>query len=440
MDGKQSIERPSSGAAPRPRAAPKVRALSCPSCGAPLTVRGLLQTESIACGACGSVIDLADANLQVISTFQTNALLQPLIPLGARGKLLGDPFEVIGFMRRQITVEGVDYQWSEYLLFNPYKGFRWLTEYTGHWTFVRTLTERPIGDAQPRYMNRTFQHFQTSRAKVTYVLGEFYWRVQVGEAANVDDYVSPPYLLSRERSEKESVWSLGQYIDPEVIRAAFAVKTPLPPRVGVYSCQPAPYRAAATSIYRLFGWLLVGAVFIQLIAGFLSQNKLVYRGDFAYRPASGEKSFVTDVFDVPGRASNLVVKSHADVSNSWLYLGLALINDETGQAYDFGREISYYSGRDSDGSWSEGGRDDQAALPAVPAGRYYLRIEPENPGDAVAYSIRVYRDVPRWSFFVLAVLGLLLLPGWLFWRQRYFEIQRWAESDHPIITYSSDDN
>jgi len=246
--------------------------------------------------------------------------------------------------------------------------------------------------------------------------------------------------LSREKSEKEIVWSLGQYIDPEVIRAAFQLKTPLPPRVGVYSCQPSPYGASASAVYRMLAWFLLAAVVIHAVIGLLSQNKLVYRADFSYRPTSGEKSFVTDVFDLPGRTSNVVVRTHADVSNSWMYLSLALINQDTGQAYDFGREISYYSGTDSDGSWSEGSRDDDAVVPSVPTGRYYLRIEPENAGDNVSYAIRVYRDVPRWSFFMLAVVALLVFPGWLFSRQRYFEIQRWAESDHPIVTFSSGDD
>ena len=31
------------------------------------------------------------------------------------------------------------YQWREYLLFNPYHGFRYLTEYAGHWNVVSTL-------------------------------------------------------------------------------------------------------------------------------------------------------------------------------------------------------------------------------------------------------------------------------------------------------------
>jgi hypothetical protein len=400
-----------------------------------------LQTDTIACGGCGSVLDLSDDNLQVLSTFQAKARIEPWmsIPLGARGKLLGDTFETIGFLRRKVNVEGVDYEWSEHLLFNPYKGFRWLSNYNGHWTFIRTLLERPEGLYVVTYQGRTFKHFQGAMAEVTYVLGEFFWRVRVGEKTFVDDYASPPYLLSRETSENEIVWSLGQYVLPEVVRSAFGLKAPLPAPVGVYSCQPEPYASIAGPIYRLFGGFLAGAVFLQLLMLFLSRNELVYRGDFQYAPSSGEKSFVTDVFEVPGRTSNVVLRTHANVSNSWIYLNLALIDESSGHAYDFGREISYYFGRDSDGSWSEGKTDDEATLPAIPAGRYYLRIEPENGGDSVSYSIGVYRDVPRWTFFVLAVLALVSVPGYVFWRQRYFEIQRWAESDHPIVTSSSDD-
>jgi len=445
MDGDQPLEPASAGAPPpRAREAPRIHTLACPSCGAPLTVRGLLQTESIACGACGSVLDLTDENLQVISTVRSKLRVQPLIPLGTRGKLLGDTLEVIGFLRRKVTVEGVDYEWGEYLLFNPYKGFRWLSEYNGHWTFIRTITDRPSASgSRIDYLNRQFQHFQTADASVTYVLGEFFWRVQVGETARVDDYVSPPYIVSRESTENEIAWSLGQYLEPRLVAQAFQLQGSLPTPVGVYSCQPGPFGATSPKVYGLFGRFLIAALVLQLLVLFLSRNQLVYQGHFAYqgdaalRLTSGDASFVTDVFDVPGRTANVVVRTDADVSNSWIYLSFALISEETGNAYDFGREVSYYFGSDGDGAWSEGTRSDEATLPSVPAGRYYLRIEPQGPGGTISYTVKVYRDVPRWSFFWLGLLALLLPPGFLFWRRRLFEVRRWSESDHPMVTLSS---
>lgn len=420
-----------------PRSGPKVRSFQCTSCGAPLTVRGLLQTETIACGSCGSIIDLSDENLRVISTFQLRTRVQPLIPLGTRGTLFGDLLEVIGYLRRKVTVEGVDYEWGEYLLFNPYKGFRWLTEYNGHWTYVRSMLDRPEGAGNRiGYMGRDFQHFQTSRATVSYVIGEFFWRVRVGETANVDDYVAPPYMISCERSDKEITWSLGQYLDSDAVRAAFKLKDALPGRIGVFSCQPSPYGTTPSRVNALLGKFLLAAVALQLFFLFFSQNRVVFKAAYTYEPSAPEKSFVTDPFDIGGHTSNVVVRSEADVSNNWLYLGYALIDEESGRAYDFGREISYYYGRDSDGSWSEGGQKDEAVLPAVPAGRYYLRIEPDGPVPA-HYTVAVARDVPRTTFFVLALGALFIVPGFLFWRQRSFEVQRWSESDHPMWQVSN---
>ena len=421
---------------------PKVKSFACSGCGAPLTVRGLGQTETIACTSCGSVIDLTDENLQIISKFEAARTIEPLIELGTRATFLGEKLEVIGYLRRKIVVEGVPYEWAEYLLFNPYKGFRWLNEYNGHWTYIRTLIERPkIDYGSPQHMDRRFKHFQTANAQVSYVLGEFFWRVEVGERANVEDYVSPPYMLSRESSDKEIVWSLGQYVEPEVVWQAFRPKSPAPLRVGVAPCQPRPHQALASSIYRYFFWLLAAAFIVQLLAVGAARNQLVFKDAYTYSPRAVEKSFVTDVFDVPGRTSNLVIKTQADVSNDWIYLSLALIDEASGNAYDFGREISYYSGHDSDGSWSEGSRDDSVVLPAVPAGRYYLRIEPEGSGtNSVPYQVQVYRDVPRWTFLFWTVIALGVFPAWMFWRQSRFEIERWSESDHPIITYSSEDD
>lgn len=118
-------------------------AFNCPGCGAALTIRAQGRTESIACGNCGSVIDAQDPKHQVLSKYRARIKHEPLIPLGKRGKLRGEEFECIGFMRRRVQYYGVIYEWSEYLLYNPFKGFRWLGEYNGHWTLYKTLTTPP---------------------------------------------------------------------------------------------------------------------------------------------------------------------------------------------------------------------------------------------------------------------------------------------------------
>jgi hypothetical protein len=402
-----------------------------------LEIRGLRQTEAIACTSCGAIIDITDENYRIISRVLTAVRHEALIPLGTRGKLRGETFEVIGYLRRKINVEGVDYEWSEYLLFNPYKGFRWLTEYNGHWSSVKTTSNVPQlqgdgFDQQVDYLGQTFYHFQTVEAEVSYVLGEFYWRVQVGEKCRVTDYVAPPYILSREQTIDEVSWSVGEYIEPETLWQSFRLKTAPPTRIGVAPNQPSSYSSQSGKIIRLLGLLALVAVLIHFLFLVFASNKLVYQNEFVFHQSDTEKALVSDVFEIPGRTSNVVIQSKAQVDNSWIYLSMALINQETSTAYDFGREISYYHGVDGGEAWSEGGISDEAILPSVPPGKYYLRIEPGSPSSSVNYSIRVYRDVPRWSYFFITLGALGLIPLIYWWCERSFESRRWAESDHPL--------
>jgi hypothetical protein len=161
---------------------------------------------------------------------------------------------------------------------------------------------------------------------------------------------------------------------------------------------------------------------------------------------AGENSFVTEMFDLGGRTSNVEVSIATDLSNNWAYFNLALINADTGHALDFSRQVSYYSGSDSDGTWTEGKATDTVILPSVEPGKYYLRVEPEmdtaTPSVTarnVRYQIKVVRDVTTWVYFFIGCLLLLIPPIWTSIRGGSFESQRWAESDYAGGSSSSGD-
>ncbi len=433
---------PPESSPPPPAQAPSTKALQCPKCAGRLEVRGLGQTTTIVCSSCGSVIDISSDDARVVSTFDAHLTRHPVVPLGSRGTLGGDKYEVIGFMCRAITVDGTDYEWSEYLLFNPYKGFRWLTEYNGHWNDVKTTTGRPEDGVNKTvtYLGSSFNLFQIAEARVTYVLGEFYWRVSVGEKTQVTDYVMPPLMLSKEATKEETTWSLGEYVEPDVVAQAFGVKGAMPTRIGVYANQPSPFGAKAKLLGRAFAVLAASAVVVQMASCALAQNRKVFEQAYTFTQEDRGKSLVTEPFAITGHPSNVVVETTADIENKWIYLSLALINLDSGQAYDFGREVSYYSGVEGGESWSEGGRSDEAVLPSVPAGQYYLRIEPDTDTPPVGYVVRVYRDVPTYWFLPVALVALSLYPL-IFWiRSRSFETQRWAESDRGSGSSSKSDD
>lgn len=432
---------------------PLVKGLNCPGCGASLTMRAAAHTLTIVCESCTSILDARDPNFQVLQKFEAKRKVDPKIPLGARGGFEEYTYEVIGFQVRTIVVEGVPYSWHEYLLFNPYKGFRYLTVYNDHWNFVRTVRavpQEPTFAGKPTKIVRgeRFKHFQTATAKTTYVLGEFPWQVRVGDAVEVRDYISPPQILSSESFDsgqgwQETTWSLGQYMTGRQVWQAFKLQGQAPRAEGIFANQPSPYKGRVKGIWITFA-LALFALFVTLVVMVgMARDEQVFRGSYAFQPGGAdEKSFVTDVFELKGeRPATVEVRTRANVSNDWVFLSYALIDEQTGRAWDFGREVSYYFGRDSDGSWTEGSQEDTARLPMVPPGRYYLRVEPEKSTPApVTYEIQIKHDVPEGLFIIMA-FGALLVPPVIFSiRAAAFEGKRWQESDYASSDEDDDDD
>src|SRR5713226_10122047 len=89
---------------------PQARALNCPKCGAAIMLRSFGQAETVVCGSCHCILDAKDPNLAILQQFEAaTSVTKPLIALGARGKLHGTDYEVIGFQRRHSKIEGISY-------------------------------------------------------------------------------------------------------------------------------------------------------------------------------------------------------------------------------------------------------------------------------------------------------------------------------------------
>jgi hypothetical protein len=428
---------------------PQVKGLNCPNCGAAIVLRSLGHAETVVCNSCHSILDAKDPNLQVLQKFQVATSEDPpLISLGTRGKLKGADYEVIGFQRRSIKVEGITYRWHEYVLFNPYKPIRYLSEYQGHWNDITVCKELPIVSfGEVNYLGEVYKHFQSSDATTNYVLGEFPWQVRVGEHAAIAEYIKPPRVLASEKTANEVTWSLGEYIYGSEIWKAFNLPDSPPEAFGVYENQPSPVTDNVKAIWGAFAAFAI--LLLVLMAGFdmadpktvVLQNTYTFAATVPNEP-QGEASFVTDMFNLEGRTSTVKVTTDAMADNSWIYLNYALINQDTGQAWDFGREVSYYHGYDSDGAWTEGSTHDSVVIPTVPSGHYYLRIEPESDPKhpQIVYTVEVERGVPVFGFYGLAFFALLIPAVVMTWRSLSFERARWAESDHPPVQFANSDD
>ena len=140
----------------------EVKQFNCPKCGGQLNLYTPDLSKTVACIHCGSVLDISTEDGKLLAKYRekTTGKPTPIIPLGSRGNLRGEDVIVIGFMVRTIVVDHIRYSWSEYLLFHSPNEFRWLTEYQGHWNFIKA-TSIPKGSGQEiQHLDFTFKHFQ----------------------------------------------------------------------------------------------------------------------------------------------------------------------------------------------------------------------------------------------------------------------------------------
>jgi Domain of unknown function (DUF4178) len=423
-----------------PLVAPPVahsKALACPNCGGPIEFRSFGHAINVTCPQCLSILDASDPQLQILQRASEKMdRRKPVIPLGSRGTLRGVAYEVIGFQARYVQVDGETYEWQELLLFNPYKGFRYLTFYQGHWNLIQTLEPMPRANGVTAlFEGQNYKHFTGAVATTAFVLGEFPWRVRAGEKVRTDDYICPPNVLSSETTNDEVTWSKGEYVSGDEIWKAFQLPDAPPRPVGIYLNQPSPFAGKVGGIWTQFVMMELALVVLMMVFAFTSKREVVLNESHRFSTAdTGEPSFVTKPFELKGRAAPLALTVNTDLANDSVYLNFALINDSTGQAVDFSKEIGFYAGSDEDGSWKEGSKKETIRLPAVEPGSYYLRVEPEMDAEggaakSVNYELVLMHDSPSYSWFLIAGLLLLLPPVIYSIRAKSYETQRWMESD-----------
>ena len=418
----------------------KAKNFQCPQCGAPLSARSA-EIVSVGCGSCGAIVDPQHEVAKKIATAKAKQKVAPLLELGSTGTLRGEKLEVIGFMQRRMQADGAWYFWREYVLLGPDNSLRWLSEYNGHWNLARVQTKAvaALGD-RVKFGGEDYKHFQSYEAQVDFVIGEFPWQVKLDETAKVHDYIAPPLMLSREVTGRENTWTISEYLPAAEVEAAFGLKKPLPAPLGTFANQPNPRAERHRATARYFWWLFLATWVIHLGLLLFGPGSLL-KESLSFRNGEDEPRLSKE-FALPEGASRLEISHEAQLRNNWVALQLTLVNKDTGQSWQANRELSYYEGVDDGESWSEGSKSDDLIFTDLPPGTYYLaeeaELDPASP--SVGGQLRVGHPGPRWSSLILLLVWLAAFPIFTFVRQKSFEIARWAESDHPIVTASSDDD
>lgn len=427
------------GTASTPKQATAVQ-LACPHCGGPLALRAPDKTERVTCPNCGSLLDVNHGQLKYLTTLTLK--VTPLIPLGAVGTFNGQQFTTIGFLRRSVTFDGLPYHWDEYLLYQPLLGFRWLVHSDHHWNFVEPVPVGMVESAErtAQFRQRTFKLYQDASARVEHVLGECYWKVEVGETVQTADYVHPPLMLSKEQNESEINWSLGTYMPPAEVARIFAL-TDIPQPQKVAPNQPYPH----SQLFAYWGWLLLAGLALGLLLFISASSRRVMNQIYQLEPAKiAEDSAVyfSEPFAVRAR-ENIRITADAPIANTWVEIDGDIINQATDESVGFTLPIEYYHGVEDGERWSEGGQRGSTYLSALPAGTYVLGLDihREHWQQPLTLSVTVEQGVPRFLHFVGTLFLLSLIPLLMAFHYASFNQNRWEDSEYsPFNSAESDDS
>jgi len=219
----------------------KAGALACPSCGAPLNVT-LATTKSVVCASCKAVVDVSQGVGADLAHYAQTNPHEPPIPLGTTGRLAMPwappgsgplPWQVVGYQERlELAAPGEEAEaWREFLLYHPMEGFAFLVDTNQGFSLARVLTGAPAlrGD-RAEVEGVEYRRRWAYSSVVTYVLGEFYWRVEANQTTRHEDFSASvdgrSLTLSREQTPGETTWSAGEALPAETVARAFGLSAP----------------------------------------------------------------------------------------------------------------------------------------------------------------------------------------------------------------------
>lgn len=432
-----------------PGETPSVRVIDCPSCGGSLELRAAGFSTRLVCQYCASELDLVDDQVRLLAEHAeaANALT---IPLGSMGVLKDVEWCVIGYLERTDSCES----WGEYLLFNPYHGYRWLVHMHSGWSFGEPLLVQPAHASTYNVLHdgQAFkQCHESCTTTVEYVLGEFYWQVQRGETTVSIGYVAGQRMLTGEAKRDEYEWTLEEWLDSRDVARAFGnadtgqypatARFPLPhhpnPHKGLLHYMAAV--AAGAFVVALVAMFVLGA------GGQRATATLVVGDDPASRKA------VLGPFTITDRSRPFVIQTRGEPgSDSWLDVDYELVALGDQESRLANQPIEYYSGPD----WTEDNRNGALKLSAIPPGKYELRAEVVRPedeqaADAITWGAPGPERIVQitagpggifWSNLFLLLLALFAPVGWVFARYTSFETARRSDYDIGGIDLEGDDD
>lgn len=419
------------------------KALDCPSCGGPFELHAAGYSTLHVCQYCGSEIDLTGDDDTRLIAQHVEAAKALLIPLGSKGVINGIEWVCVGNLEK---TDGWD-QWEEFLLFNPYHGYRWLIFTASGWSLGTPILSQP---GTPRGSTVLFEGTRMKRiydpatSTIKRAIGEFYWQVKKGDTVKSTSYAGGGRVLSCEMTGDEFNWTLEEFVSSKDVANAFGVEdTGQYPKIGDYPSphQPNPYSNNTVTLGLIASIAFVAAILVSVV---LSFDKAEQRSQtFTANPATSARNFTLGTFTVTGRPRPFTISARGEPgNNNWMYLEYTLTNTATDEEIIASQPIEYYYG----GDWKEDDRRGTVKIASVPPGTYEMSAEVLLPEDEARGSqataqvsggwagsgsqpgrpvtVEVYSNGVFYSNFVLLFLALFAPVIWIGLRAASFESAR----------------
>ncbi len=365
----------------------RIQKISCPNCHVSILIRYKSFSQRAVCRSCLSLIDMSSDDLIALTQINTKFKFEPLLNIGASATLLGDTFEVIGCLRFSKSSGPI----TKYLMFSPYKSYRWLLEERGHWTFSRPLDDPPSIDMpKVSYRKQNYKFSQTSELFLEFAIGEFFWPLAKNESLTTQEFIAPPFLLSFETRHSDMQVYLGRYISSRQVRSAFNLVHSLPEAEGIIAHEASPFHHYLKEFFVLNLIFLIVCFFIQIRNNQVPE-KSVHESHITSSNESSESLQSTEPFEVRGGPSALAIAIQSSPIRK-LEVDLSEIRSKTKYSLQTKTDKSEF------------------LISSIPSGVYFLSFRPPEPSPRhETYNIQVFYGKKSWSNFLLAAI-LISLP------------------------------
>lgn len=419
-----------------------VTSLNCTQCGAGLSVYGGGRVKVHVCPYCNSALD-AQHDYKVLARYAD--LPRPRTPfkLGSSASLMGVKFTVIGTIGWIERYEGQTWRWVDHQVFSPTHGYAWLTWEEGEVVFTRKVrgrsspswyTESQIENAPQRpvvrFEGESYRYYDSGKPRPTFIEGEFNYMPDLEARPFYASFLGKKQMLTMISEGEEREFEISELLPRDATLSAMGASPESWPRGGkihpLRVFERNPTAAFARNV------LIVGGVAALMLASVMA----TFGDNIASKSQLQIDSLQPLPFVVTEAAGLVQVEIETDVKNGWVWLEGEITNarEEVVSAFEDGAE--YYSGRDSEGRWSEGSRRVRVRAD-LPVGDYLLTLTTlENVGDAKwsgrpakTASVRIRQGVSYLAWLICAG-AIMLVCGLVFLAQRgNHNLSRWSGSD-----------